>query len=95
MVLQSSMTLVFRQGSERGRLLREGLKFGSAFRFVPGRVSKRFVEGDGLDRVRMEARIGVRPPRLALVSVIRSLLLLEFGLVFVNLKLQFLVEIGK
>ncbi|KAH0980901.1 hypothetical protein GBA52_008078 [Prunus armeniaca] len=67
MVLQSSMTLVFRQGSERGRLLREGLKFGSAFRFVPGRVSKRFVEGDGLDRVRMEARIGVRPPRLALI----------------------------
>ncbi|KAM1175601.1 hypothetical protein ACFX15_027500 [Malus domestica] len=67
MLLQSSMTLVFRQGSERGRLLREGLKFGSTLRFMPGRVSKRVVEGDGLDRARNEARIGVRPPRLALI----------------------------
>lgn len=34
---------------------------------MPGRVSKRVVEGDGLDRARNEARIGVRPPRLALI----------------------------
>ncbi|XP_048442431.1 uncharacterized protein LOC125478331, partial [Pyrus x bretschneideri] len=67
LVLQSSMTLAFRQGSERGRLPRKGLKFGSTLRFVPGRVSRRFVEGDGLDRARKEARIGVRPPRLALI----------------------------
>ncbi|KAB2595059.1 hypothetical protein D8674_030509 [Pyrus ussuriensis x Pyrus communis] len=64
------MTLAFRQGSEKGRLLREGLKFGSTLRFVPGRVSRRFVEGDGLDRARKEARIGVRPPRLALAFLL-------------------------
>ncbi|KAF3434117.1 hypothetical protein FNV43_RR25220 [Rhamnella rubrinervis] len=67
MVLQSSITSVFRQGSERGRLLREGLKFGSTLRFVPGRVSRRIMEGGGLDRVRNQASIGVRPPRLALI----------------------------
>lgn len=69
MVLQSSIASVFRQGSEKGRLLREGWKFGSTLRFVPGRVSWRIMEGGGLDRVRNQARIGVRPPRLALVSV--------------------------
>lgn len=67
MVLQSSMTLVFRQGSEKGRLLREGLKFGSTLRFVPGRLSQRFVQSDGLDGARKDPRIGVRPPRLALI----------------------------
>lgn len=84
MVLQSSMTLVFRQGSEKGRLLREGLKFGSTLRFVPGRLSQRFVQSDGLDGARKDPRIGVRPPRLALVSVIGLLLLLEFWSVCVN-----------
>lgn len=69
MVLQSSITLVFRQGSERGRLFRYGLKFGSTLRFVPGRISRRIMEGGGVDRFRNQARIGVRPPRLALVSV--------------------------
>ncbi|PRQ56452.1 putative glycosyl transferase, family 1 [Rosa chinensis] len=67
MLLQSSMTSVFRQGSERGRLLRDGLKFGSTLRFVPGRVSQKFVQADGLDGARNEPRIGVRPPRLALI----------------------------
>lgn len=84
MVLQSSMTLVFRQGSERGWLLREGLKFGSTLRFVPGRLSQRFVQSDGLDGARKDPRIGVRPPRLALVSVIGLLLLLEFWSLCVN-----------
>lgn len=64
MVLQSSITSVFKQGSDRGRLLRDGLKFGSTLKFVP---SRQFVEGVGLDRARSERRIGVRPPRLALV----------------------------
>lgn len=83
MVLQSSITSVFRQGSEKGRLLREGLKFGSTLRFVPGRVSRRIMEGGGLDRVRNQARIGVRPPRLALVSVTK------FGFCFVYISFFF------
>ncbi|KAG2723391.1 hypothetical protein I3760_02G169000 [Carya illinoinensis] len=63
MVLQSSMTSVFRQGSERGRSLREGLRFGSTLKFVPAVVSRR----DGLDSLRSEPRIGIRAPRLALI----------------------------
>lgn len=69
MVLQSSIMSVFRQGSERGRLFREGLKFGTTLRFVSGRISRRIMEGGGVDRLRNQARIGIRPPRLALVSV--------------------------
>ncbi|XP_057423671.1 uncharacterized protein LOC130717458 [Lotus japonicus] len=67
MVMQSSITSVFRQRTERGRHLREGLKLGSALKFVPGRVSQRFLSGDGLDRVRSQPRIGVRAPRIALI----------------------------
>ena len=70
MVMQSSITSVFRQRSERGSYLREGLKFGSTLKFVPGRNSQRFLAGDGLDRVRSQPRIGVRAPRIALVSSI-------------------------
>lgn len=44
--------------------MREGLKFGSTLKFVP---SRQLAEGGGLDRARSERRIGVRPPRLALV----------------------------
>ena len=69
MVLQSSITSVFRQGSDRGRWLREGLKLGSTLRFVPGRLARRLAEGDGLDHLRNVPRIAVRAPRLALVSV--------------------------
>ncbi|KAL5569492.1 hypothetical protein UlMin_026067 [Ulmus minor] len=67
MVMQSSITSVFRQGSDRGRLLRDGLKFGSTLRFVPGRIARRFAEGNGLDRVRNRTRFAVRAPRLALI----------------------------
>ncbi|XP_041022007.1 uncharacterized protein LOC121263265 isoform X2 [Juglans microcarpa x Juglans regia] len=63
MVLQSSITSVFRQGSERGRSLREGLRFGSTLKFVPAMVSRR----DGLDPLRSKPRVGVRAPRLALI----------------------------
>ncbi|PKI68577.1 hypothetical protein CRG98_011063 [Punica granatum] len=66
MVLQSSITSVFgRQGSERARMLKEGLKFGSTLRFVS--PLQQLVEGGGLDRARLERRIGVRPPRIALI----------------------------
>ncbi|CAL5363416.1 unnamed protein product [Camellia sinensis] len=63
MVLQSSIASVFRTGTERGRSVREGLKFGSSLKFVPWRVRR----GLGLDRLRSELRIGVRPPRIALI----------------------------
>ncbi|KAH7839855.1 hypothetical protein Vadar_009711 [Vaccinium darrowii] len=64
MVLQSSIaSMVFRMGSgseRKGRSVREGLKFGSSLQFVP-RINV------SLDRARSEHRLGVRPPRLALV----------------------------
>ncbi|KAK9283587.1 hypothetical protein L1049_011836 [Liquidambar formosana] len=68
-VLQSKITSVFRPGSERrGRSFRDGLKFGSALKFVPSeRLVRRFEERGGLDRMRNESRIGIRPPRIALI----------------------------
>ncbi|KAF7113008.1 hypothetical protein RHSIM_RhsimUnG0170000 [Rhododendron simsii] len=74
MVLQSSIaSAVFRMGggSERkGRLVREGLKFGSSLRFVSSTtVGPRWRGSVELDRLRRSGpRIGIRPPRLALVS---------------------------
>lgn len=70
MVLESSITeMVFRPGYERvvRRSVRQGLKFGSTLRFVPGGVSRQLAERDGLDRERSAARKGVRGPRLALI----------------------------
>ncbi|GFZ18428.1 hypothetical protein Acr_27g0001670 [Actinidia rufa] len=58
MVLQSSIASVFRSG----RSVREGLKFGSSLKFVPWGLDREF----GLDRLRSQPRLGVRPPRLAL-----------------------------
>lgn len=74
MVMQSSITSVFRQRNERGRNLREGLEFGSTLKFVPGKVSQRFLSWDALDRLRFQPRIGVRAPRIALVSFLNFLL---------------------
>ena len=57
--------MVFRQGSEQGwRLNREGLRIGSTLKFLLPGVSR----SDGLKSLRSEPRIGVRPPKLALVS---------------------------
>ncbi|WCJ19216.1 UDP-Glycosyltransferase superfamily protein [Euphorbia peplus] len=70
MVLQSSITrLVSSRGwSEDQKLGSEGLRFGSTFKFVPGSRSMRIAEGDGLDQVRsMGTRLGLRPPRLAVI----------------------------
>ena len=70
MVMQSSITaMLFRQG-ERGwrRSVREGIRFGSSLKFMPVGISRRLAEGGGLDRMRSTDRIGVRGPRLALVS---------------------------
>lgn len=78
MVLQSSITAVFgRQGSERGKMLKEGLKFGSTLRFIT--PLQQLVESGGLDRGRLERRIGVRPPRIALVSVFLMLSFWQFS----------------
>lgn len=74
MVMQNSITSVFRQRNEGSRYLREGLKFGSTIKFVPGKVSQKFLSGDGLDRLRSQPRIGVRSPRIALVSSVNFLI---------------------
>ncbi|XP_022133864.1 uncharacterized protein LOC111006310 isoform X2 [Momordica charantia] len=66
-MLQSSVTLMSSHGSEKGRWLMERIKFGSSLKFVPGRISRRLVEGDGLDEARKKDRVGVRAPRLALI----------------------------
>ncbi|KAL8159905.1 hypothetical protein V2J09_001442 [Rumex salicifolius] len=63
MVLQSSITSVFRPG-ERGRSLMPGLKFGSSLKFLP---LKRLDEDGLLERLRVEARVAIRPPTIALV----------------------------
>lgn len=73
-VLQSSITSVFRQRNEHSLNLRQGLKFGSTLKFVPGKVSQKFLSGDGLDRLRSLPRIAVRAPRIALVSSLNFLL---------------------
>ncbi|KAK6933470.1 Glycosyl transferase, family 1 [Dillenia turbinata] len=67
MVLQSSIGSVFGGGrSDRGRSFQGGLKFGSSLKFRP---PIRVEEGlrDGIDLLRREKRIAVRPPRLCLV----------------------------
>ncbi|KAK3035024.1 hypothetical protein RJ639_033938 [Escallonia herrerae] len=64
-VLQSSITSVFRQGSERS--VREGFKFGSSLWFVPWRMRRRFELQGRMDHLRRQPRLGVRPPRLGLV----------------------------
>ncbi|KAA0057129.1 hypothetical protein IC582_005752 [Cucumis melo] len=67
MLLQSSISLLSSHGSQRERWLMERIKFGSSLKFVPGRISRRLVEGDGLEEVRKKDRVGVRAPRLALI----------------------------
>ncbi|KAL7589264.1 hypothetical protein Lser_V15G36450 [Lactuca serriola] len=66
MVLQSSIaSMVFRQGGgERiGRTVREGLKFGSSLKFISSRIDRSFE----IERARHKPRVGVRPPRLAII----------------------------
>lgn len=58
------------QGSARGGGgVRRRIGFGSSLKYVPGGVARRLIEGEGLDSLRLGVRIGVRPPRLALVSL--------------------------
>lgn len=70
MVLQTSIMSVFGQGNERGRAVRSGLKFGSSLEFVPWRIAKRIELRGGIDWLRNQPRVVVRPPKLAIVSLI-------------------------
>lgn len=67
--LQSSISSVFRPGSDRVRFLRQGLKFGGNLKFISTKLDQRFKKQGGLDRLRTESRVAIRPPRLALVSI--------------------------
>ncbi|KAF6134355.1 hypothetical protein GIB67_005747 [Kingdonia uniflora] len=66
-LLQSTMTSVFRQGRESGKALREGLKMGGSLRFVPVGLLRRFGNESGVGRLRLENRVGIRAPRLAII----------------------------
>ncbi|XP_074366325.1 uncharacterized protein LOC141707188 isoform X1 [Apium graveolens] len=67
MVLQTSIMSVFRQGNERGKAVRTGLKFGSSLEFVPWRTEKRIELGGGIEWLRKQPRVVVRPPKLAII----------------------------
>ncbi|CAL1386938.1 unnamed protein product [Linum trigynum] len=70
-LLQSSVTsMMFSTGwSEQRRSAGEGLRLGTTLRFVAGGRSRPLVEGQGLDRIRMQrvARVGLRAPKLAVI----------------------------
>ncbi|PIA54895.1 hypothetical protein AQUCO_00901063v1 [Aquilegia coerulea] len=66
-LLQSSITSVFRLGSERGKSFRDGLKFGGSLRFFPDKLMSTFAKHRGQDRSTMQAKVGLRPPRLAII----------------------------
>uniref|UniRef100_A0A2P2MFY1 Uncharacterized protein MANES_07G093200 n=1 Tax=Rhizophora mucronata TaxID=61149 RepID=A0A2P2MFY1_RHIMU len=69
-LLQSSITaMVSGKGwSEQRISIREGLRLGSTLRFVPGWRSPLLSRSRSLDPVRYQmARVGLRPPRLAVV----------------------------
>ncbi|XP_047956041.1 uncharacterized protein LOC125201826 isoform X1 [Salvia hispanica] len=71
MVMQSSIMLAFRQGVGGDRRMRwrwsvkEGLELGSSLEFVPQRRID--LNGSRLDSLRSQPRLGVRPPRIALI----------------------------
>lgn len=76
--------MVFRMGSgseRKGRSVREGLKFGSSLQFVP-RINV------SLDRARSDHRIGVRPPRLALVSSIFVVIVVVVEVIAFQIEVQ-------
>ncbi|KAF8075433.1 hypothetical protein N665_1094s0013 [Sinapis alba] len=65
LLLQSSITW---QGNVKGGgEVRSRIGLGSRLKYVPGRVARTLIEGEGLDPLRLEVRIGVRSPRLALI----------------------------
>ncbi|XP_010241635.1 PREDICTED: uncharacterized protein LOC104586175 [Nelumbo nucifera] len=67
LVLQSSIASVFRPGGDSGGSFRKALKFGTSLKFVPKKLLDRFEKHGGLNRLRLETRLAVRPPRLAII----------------------------
>ncbi|KAJ8759183.1 hypothetical protein K2173_004190 [Erythroxylum novogranatense] len=68
-VLQSSIADMVSKGwSEHRRSSLEGLRFGTTLKFFNTRRSRLFAKRQGLDEVRLQvARVGLRPPRLAVI----------------------------
>ncbi|AED90750.1 UDP-Glycosyltransferase superfamily protein [Arabidopsis thaliana] len=64
LLLQNSITW---QGNVKGGQVRSQIGLGSTLKYVPGGIARTLIEGKGLDPLRSAVRIGVRPPRLALV----------------------------
>lgn len=64
MVLQTSIMTVF---NERGKVVRTSLKFGSSLKFVPWRIEKRIEVEGGIEWLRNQPRVVVRPPTLAII----------------------------
>ncbi|CAH8324439.1 unnamed protein product [Eruca vesicaria subsp. sativa] len=64
LLLQNSISW---QGDVKRGNVRSRIGSESTLKYVPGRIARRLIEGEGLDRLRSEVRIGVRPPRLALI----------------------------
>nr|DAD48748.1 TPA_asm: hypothetical protein HUJ06_018685 [Nelumbo nucifera] len=46
---------------------RKVLRFGTSLQFIPTKLLDRFEKQGGLDRMRLEARLAIRPPRLAII----------------------------
>ncbi|XP_019058423.1 PREDICTED: uncharacterized protein LOC104816682 [Tarenaya hassleriana] len=67
LLIQNSITSVFWQGNVKGGQVRSRIRLGATLKYVPGSVARRVIEGQGLDPLRSVVRIGVRPPRLALI----------------------------
>lgn len=57
-------------GSGGGRGAGMGSRAGQVLRFVPADLLRRFEVQGGIDGIRSEPRLGVRPPRLGIVSVL-------------------------
>ncbi|CAN8257166.1 unnamed protein product [Cochlearia groenlandica] len=64
LLLQNSITW---QGNVKVGYVRNRIGLGSTLKYVPGEAARRLIEGEGLDPLRSTVRIGVRPPRLALI----------------------------
>lgn len=57
-----------RMTEDRWSSFLDGIKSGKSLKFGQDSFLKRFSERDGLDQLRSEERMGVRRPRVALVS---------------------------
>ncbi|KAL0680574.1 hypothetical protein Bca4012_047421 [Brassica carinata] len=72
LLLQSSITW---QGSAKGGSVGRRIGLGSALKYVPGRVARRLIEGEGIDSLRSEILGNMRkdPRTLVLITVVKNL----------------------